>query len=69
MNGPSNALRLVLSRHPVPFRAARNYWLCYVVETLECGHKVTVHPQADPLTAKRRNCPDCGKGKKARKAA
>jgi hypothetical protein len=55
----NRSIQLVLSRRPVPFRIKRNYLGCYVVEALECGHEITVYPQADPLIAKRRNCPEC----------
>lgn len=56
-------LKKVIHRKPVPFQVsenAPNYLLCYVVETLECGHTVTTYPQVDPLIAVRRDCKDCG---------
>jgi hypothetical protein len=30
-----------------------------VIERLECGHKLTIYPKADPLTAKYRRCKQC----------
>lgn len=56
-------LKKVVHRKPVPFRpheSEPNYLLCYVVETLECGHKLTVYPNPDPLVAVRRDCKHCG---------
>lgn len=40
------------------------YLTAYVVETLECGHELhfVFIPEAEPLTAKRRVCPDCTTG-------
>lgn len=32
-----------------------------VSEMLECGHRNEVHPLADPLTAKHRQCDKCAK--------
>lgn len=55
-------LRRVVHRKPVPFMphvSEPKYLLVYVVETLECGHRVTVYPQADPLIAQRRSCGEC----------
>jgi hypothetical protein len=55
----------VVHRKPVPFllhpeREDRaNYLGVYCVETLECGHKVSTYPQADPLVAVRRECKKC----------
>lgn len=63
---PERALRLVVERKPVPF--IRNGFhkdypeqslAVYVVEVLECGHRLEFHPQVDLLIAKRRVCPDC----------
>jgi hypothetical protein len=31
----------------------------FVIERLECGHKLTIYPKADPLTAKYRRCKQC----------
>jgi hypothetical protein len=56
------ALRKVVHRRPVPFRPYAHvpeYLLVYCVETLECGHTVETHPQADPLIAVRRRCQEC----------
>jgi len=56
-------LEKVIHRKPVPFRpyeSAPNYLLCYVVETLACGHTLTTYPPADPLVAARRQCKECG---------
>jgi hypothetical protein len=56
-------LKRVVHRKPVPYMphaTEPQYLLCYVVETLECGHSVTVYPQADPLIAPRRRCQECG---------
>jgi hypothetical protein len=36
-----------------------DYLLVYVVESLSCGHKITIYPQADLLIAARRDCKDC----------
>ncbi len=55
-------LQKVVHRHPVPFQPHAHvpeYLLCYVVETLSCGHKVTTYPAADPLIAVRRDCKHC----------
>lgn len=62
MSDTSRALRLVIRREPKPYRPFESepkYLLCYVIEQLECGHELTVYPQADPLIAKRRVCPNC----------
>lgn len=58
-------LRLVqvVHRKPVPYRPYEHvpdYLLCYVIETLACGHQLTTYPAADPLIAVRRDCKDCG---------
>jgi hypothetical protein len=64
---PLAALRLVVSRKPVavcfhPEREdALNFLGAYVVETLECGHRVEQyynHP-VESLIAKRRRCKKC----------
>jgi hypothetical protein len=61
-------LRQVKSRQPKAFRpnpeSAPEYILTFVVETLECGHKLefTFLDEAEPLTAKRRVCPQCSTG-------
>ena len=55
-------LCLVVSRKPIPFQPDPNnsqYMLVYVTEKLDCGHELTVYPQADPLVARRRLCPGC----------
>jgi hypothetical protein len=55
-------LRLVIQRKPIPFMPyPKNpqYLLAYCTELLECGHQVDFFPQADPLIARRRSCPDC----------
>jgi hypothetical protein len=31
----------------------------FIIERLECGHELTIHPECDPLTAKRRRCKQC----------
>ncbi len=57
------ALRKVVHRKPVPFMPYAHvpeYLLCFCVETLECGHTLQTHPQADPLIAVRRRCQLCG---------
>lgn len=62
MEKTSRALRLVIRREPKPYRPHESepaYLLCYVIEQLECGHSLTVYPQADPLIAKRRLCQKC----------
>lgn len=56
------ALQRVVVRKPVPYMPHAHvptYLLCYVVETLECGHDVTTYPQSDPLIAKYRRCQKC----------
>ena len=55
-------LKKVVHRKPVPchHENAPTYLLVYVVETLECGHTLTIYPQADPLIAVRRDCKPCG---------
>jgi len=55
-------LQRVMHRKPVAFQPHAHvpeYLLCYVVETLACGHKIEVFPQADPLIAVRRDCKRC----------
>lgn len=62
MSGSARALRLVTLRTPKAYRPhahVPDYLLCYVVETLECGHTLTVYPQSDPLIARRRACSEC----------
>jgi hypothetical protein len=64
---PLAALRLVVSRKPVavcfhPEREdALNVLGAYVVETLECGHRVHQYfnPPVESLIAKRRRCAEC----------
>ena len=62
---PMRELRLVKSRKPKAFRPRPeqdpDYILAFVVETLECGHKLEFNflEEAEPLTAKRRVCPQC----------
>jgi len=56
-------LQKVVNRKPVPFMPHKHvpdYLLCYVVETLACGHTLTVYPQTDALVAVRRDCQECG---------
>jgi hypothetical protein len=58
-------LQRVVHRKPVPYMPHAHvpeYLLVYVVETLECGHRVTVYPQADSLIASRRRCQECDGG-------
>jgi len=60
------ALKRVVHRKPVPYMphaSEPKYLLVYVTELLECGHRVTVYPQADALIAVRRRCPECDDGK------
>lgn len=52
-------LRRVTERVPVPIYLAQHYQTFYIRETLECGHKLIVYPQGDPLIAKWRTCPQC----------
>lgn len=60
-------LRLVVSRKPVAYCSfperedALNFLGAYVVETLECGHKIDQFfiPPVEPLIAKRRRCAQC----------
>lgn len=59
----SQMLQKVTHRNPVPFQPHKHvpeYLLCYVIETLACGHQVTIYPQADSLVAVRRDCQQCG---------
>jgi len=57
------SLRLVVFRKPIPYRPYEHvpdYLLAYVIETLECGHSLTIYPgEHEPLIAKRRACPEC----------
>jgi hypothetical protein len=58
----SNVLSAVVLRQPkahIPHAHVPEYILIHVIEHLECGHKLTVYPQADPLIARRRLCPEC----------
>ena len=58
-------LQRVVHRKPVPYMPHAHvpeYLLVYIVETLECGHKVTIYPQADALIALRRRCQNCAGG-------
>lgn len=61
-------LRKVVHRRPVPVRPydhVPEYLVCYVVETLECGHSLHIFPQTgDPLVAKQRRCGSCSDGEK-----
>lgn len=62
MEKTSRALRLVVRRVPKAYRPHEHvpeYLLCYVIEQLECGHEMTVYPEADLLIAKRRVCHQC----------
>ena len=43
----------------MPYPHAPDYLLCFVTETLACGHAVTVFPQNDPLIARHRRCQHC----------
>jgi hypothetical protein len=60
-------LRLVVCRKPVPYlmhperEDAAKFLGSYVVETLECGHKVHqfFNPPVESLIAKRRRCREC----------
>lgn len=60
-------LRLVVSRKPVAYclyperEDALNFLGAYVVETLECGHRVEqfFNPPVEALIAKRRRCAKC----------
>ena len=46
--------------HPYqPYPKNPQYLLCYVTETLECGHELVFYPHADPLIARRRSCLEC----------
>lgn len=62
-----NVLRLVVSRKPVPYCSfperedALNFLGAYVVETLECGHRLDqfFNPPVEALIAKRRRCAKC----------
>lgn len=60
-------LRLIVCRRPMPYCAhptrsdALNFLGAYVVETLECGHKLEAffNPPMENLIAKRRRCREC----------
>lgn len=57
-------LQKVVSRKPIGFqpnpKKVPNYILCYVEETLECGHVVKVYPgEGETLTARKRSCHEC----------
>lgn len=55
-------LQKVLHRKPVafcPHSHVPDYLLCYCIETLACGHKLTTYPQSDALIAVRRDCKEC----------
>jgi hypothetical protein len=62
-----SVLRLVVSRKPVPYcfyperEDALNFLGAYVLETLECGHRVEqfYNPPVESLIAKRRRCGQC----------
>jgi hypothetical protein len=60
---PPLRLQKVVHRKPVPFRpheSEPDYLICFVIETLECGHQIHTFPQSDPLVAVRRHCNQCG---------
>jgi len=64
MTKRENGYQRVVSRIPVGFqpdaKKAPKQILCYVIETLECGHEKTVHPSdREPLTARSRVCHQC----------
>jgi hypothetical protein len=67
MHESQAVLRLVVSRKPVPYcfyperEDALNFLGAYVVETLECGHRVHhfFNPPVESLIAKRRRCAEC----------
>lgn len=60
-------LRLIVSRKPVPYCSfperedALNFLGAYVIETLECGHRLDqfFNPPLESLIAKRRRCAEC----------
>jgi len=55
-------LSRVVHRKPepfMPFAQLPEYLLCFVTETLECGHELTIFPQCDPLIAHYRRCHAC----------
>lgn len=59
---PSPMMQRVVCRLPIafqPHKQAPDYLLCYVRETLDCGHIVHTFPFIDPLVAVRRNCHKC----------
>ena len=55
----SRTLRRVIARTPKPVYLEQHYSTFYVVEELECGHQLVIHPQSDPLIATRRACLNC----------
>jgi hypothetical protein len=67
MQPARNVLRLIVSRKPVPYCSfperedALNFLGAYVLETLECGHRVEqfFNPPVESLIAKRRRCAKC----------
>ena len=61
-------LSKVVHRKPEPFMPYAHvpeYLLCFVTETLACGHMVTIDPDPDPLIARYRRCHECDAGKVA----
>ena len=58
-DGQPQTLRRVVHRSPHAVYIADHYSTFYILEKLECGHQVTIFPQSDPLTAKRRRCLKC----------
>ena len=65
---PRFALHKVVERRPIAFQPypenEPSYLLCYVQETLECGHQIDVNfiEGVEVLTAKYRRCPECDSG-------
>jgi hypothetical protein len=59
-------LRKVVHRKPVPYMPHAHvpkYLLVYIIESLECGHRVVIYPDPDPLVAKFRRCGECDQRK------
>jgi len=59
MSTSSRALVKVVERTIKPIYLADRYHSFIVYEILECGHRQTAFPQADPLVARYRVCLQC----------
>jgi hypothetical protein len=55
-----NPLRLMISRTPISVPIQRAYSTTYFLDTLACGHQVTVFPRTGNVNQKRHYCVECG---------